>query len=385
MKSFADRLTPGQIQQIFDALGLPWRDYYSPENGGWVNLAEIGPHFPDHYFNSDLSINIHHGGFVDQYAAGHPDPMIDGIPVRGDIVTLTAWLHWEDATATQKAIEWIKQVLGMGEGVKPPELQGGYEFANDWLDNVDGYTRVPDSLLHSSLSTSAKLVWIEIFSRINKGQLYSYAGTRDIAKKISISKPTVLKAIAELKKAQLLIEKTRGYNNPPSRFPLVAEKTTIDDTIMEQPSNRQTTAGKETLPPPVKKLNGAGKKTLPESDPLNKTQKNKNQIATRANRDLPAAVPFWTFLSDEQEEAFRQVLAELKLDQAPAPPPGYQRLFQQTFMKAPHGFNPYTGEVFDERGYPRDWDEVEVDENSPEFTEATRHAINDSEPKTAVT
>ncbi|WP_020402110.1 BT4734/BF3469 family protein [Gracilimonas tropica] len=28
---------------------------------------------------------------------------------------------------------------------------------------------------------------------------------------------------------------------------------------------------------------------------------------------------------------------------------------------APHGYNPFTGEIFDERGYPEDWDEIDTD------------------------
>jgi hypothetical protein len=46
----------------------------------------------------------------------------------------------------------------------------------------------------------------------------------------------------------------------------------------------------------------------------------------------------------------------------PTPPP----------HKAPHGLNPYTGEVFDQRGYPADWDTVEPPERgTPEYNEIT--------------
>jgi hypothetical protein len=46
----------------------------------------------------------------------------------------------------------------------------------------------------------------------------------------------------------------------------------------------------------------------------------------------------------------------------PTPPP----------HKAPHGLNPYTGEVFDQRGHPADWDTVEPPERgTPEYDEIT--------------
>ena len=39
---------------------------------------------------------------------------------------------------------------------------------------------------------------------------------------------------------------------------------------------------------------------------------------------------------------------------------------------APYGFNPYTGEVFDKRGYPADWDTVQPPEpGTDEYNEAT--------------
>ena len=50
-------------------------------------------------------------------------------------------------------------------------------------------------------------------------------------------------------------------------------------------------------------------------------------------------------------------------------------------ISAPHGFNPYTGEIFDERGYPEDWDTIEApDPGSDEDIEAIRAVMADSEP-----
>mgnify|MGYP000465863065 CR=1 FL=1 len=47
---------------------------------------------------------------------------------------------------------------------------------------------------------------------------------------------------------------------------------------------------------------------------------------------------------------------------------------------ATYGINPYTGEVFDERGYPVAWDDITLDEDSQEYHEATKQAINDAAP-----
>jgi hypothetical protein len=39
---------------------------------------------------------------------------------------------------------------------------------------------------------------------------------------------------------------------------------------------------------------------------------------------------------------------------------------------APHGFNPYTGETFDQRGYPASWDNIKAPEpGTPEYDEIT--------------
>jgi hypothetical protein len=46
---------------------------------------------------------------------------------------------------------------------------------------------------------------------------------------------------------------------------------------------------------------------------------------------------------------------------------------------APYGMSPFTGEVFDKRGYPGEWDNIQLDENDPVYHEATRHVINDAD------
>ena len=44
---------------------------------------------------------------------------------------------------------------------------------------------------------------------------------------------------------------------------------------------------------------------------------------------------------------------------------------------SPHGWNQWTGEIFDERGYPKDWDEVEIPETfTNEFIEMQRYEMD---------
>jgi hypothetical protein len=52
----------------------------------------------------------------------------------------------------------------------------------------------------------------------------------------------------------------------------------------------------------------------------------------------------------------------------------------------PYGFNTYTGEVFDQRGYPADWDDVlPPDEGTPGTDEVTRIGLADTQPELAQT
>lgn len=234
-KSFSDRLTPGQIQHILDALNLPWREFYNPENKGWVNIP-YGHEY--HGFNSDLSVNIYHGGFVDQYLSGHPEPTMGDYPVRGDIVSLVTWLMFESDDYA-KGIKWIQDVLGIKKGVKPPELEGGFSFAKDVI-NDDKYVRLPKSLLRSNLSASEKLIWSMIFDRCGKDEIYSFAGMRRICIDTGLAMGTVQKAIKRLKKYGLIIEKPRGRNanKAPARFPLVASMSVINERIEQLSKSR---------------------------------------------------------------------------------------------------------------------------------------------------
>lgn len=48
---------------------------------------------------------------------------------------------------------------------------------------------------------------------------------------------------------------------------------------------------------------------------------------------------------------------------------------------APNGFNPYTGEIFDKRGYPASWDEIEAPEpGTVEYAEAEYYRAMDTDP-----
>ena len=53
----------------------------------------------------------------------------------------------------------------------------------------------------------------------------------------------------------------------------------------------------------------------------------------------------------------------------------------QSQNSAPNGFNPYTGEIFDKRGYPASWDEIEAPEpGTAEYAEAEYYRAMDADP-----
>src|SRR5690625_363863 len=53
----------------------------------------------------------------------------------------------------------------------------------------------------------------------------------------------------------------------------------------------------------------------------------------------------------------------------------------QSRNSTPNGFNPYTGEIFDKRGYPADWDEIEAPEpGTAEYAEAEYYRAMDADP-----
>lgn len=221
-KSFADKLAPDQIQEVLDALKLPWRDHIHSENDGWVNM-------PSKYFLSDLSVNIKHGGFVDHYLANNNNSELrKHTPAKGDIVTLVMRLKFKQ-NEQDKAIEWIKKIIGKNIGVKPPEPPKGFKFANDWLKGEKNYyVQVPNPIWQSELTPSAKLVWIAIFSRINKEQVYSYAGIRNISSQTNLANATVQRALKELKSAGVLLTKPAEIRNLKNKYPLVSTLNTIN-------------------------------------------------------------------------------------------------------------------------------------------------------------
>lgn len=52
-----------------------------------------------------------------------------------------------------------------------------------------------------------------------------------------------------------------------------------------------------------------------------------------------------------------------------------------TDSQAPYGYNPYTGEIFDSRGYPADWDEIKAPEpGTAEYAEAEYYRAMDADP-----
>ena len=230
MANFSDNLTPGQVQQILDDLQIPWRDY-KPNKDGWIDL------YIDDYvglsFNSKCGINIYHGGFRDHYMSGTDEG-------TADIVKLVAMVRTgnNDTTAITDqdvldTIDRIKERLGIANGVKPPELDGEAEFANEWLkkENENNYVRVPDDIWQSDLSASAKLVWMALFKRCGKGEIYSFPGIRRIATDTSMGINRVQRALSELKDAGVLLEKHRRADKPPNRYPVCKPVTEINTAL----------------------------------------------------------------------------------------------------------------------------------------------------------
>ena len=229
MASFSDILTPGQVQQVLDAHGIPWREY-NPNDDGWIRLLI------DDYvglgFNSTCGINIFHGGFRDHYMNGTDEG-------GADLVKFTAMCRTGEADTTAitdadilDAIQWIKELLGINKGVKPPELDGTAEFANSWLKEKENkFVRVPNDIWQSKLSASAKLVWMAIFSRCNKDEIYSFAGVRDISKQTSLASATVQRAIKELETAGVLLQKPSRVGQKINKYAVVTTSDKINEKI----------------------------------------------------------------------------------------------------------------------------------------------------------
>lgn len=270
-----------QIQQVIDALGIDWRPIYNPDNDGWVN-------YPHDRLNSDLGINIFHGGWVDHYLSGSKEG-------KGDIVALVA-MHLTDifyapdlnSDDIKEAITWIQNICGINKGISPPDVPKGGKFASEWVkkDNGEYHVRLPISIMQSKLSGNEKIVWSAIFSRCGKDDIYSFAGLSRIGEDTGLSRPTVSKSIQHLIGYGLLIEKFRGHNIAPARFPIVLPKKDINMRIKA----KYKSAGKEPLRGVVKMFNGAGKETLPELDTELYTQ----ELYTKAIRAKQVCAPLFS-------------------------------------------------------------------------------------------
>ena len=261
--TFSDSLTPGQVQRVLDELGIPWRDY-KPNKDGWIDLSI------DDYvglgFNSTCGINKYHGGFRDHY-------MLNTGEGSADLVKFCAMVRTGEADTTAvsdedilDAIRWIKVLLGIDRGVKPPELDGEAEFANEWLkkENDNNYVRVPDVIWQSDLSASAKVVWMALFKRCGKGEIYSFPGIRRIATDTSMSINRVQRALSELKDAGVLFEKHRRADKPPNRYPVCKPVSEINTALAKgtkaptkatDPVSKMNTACTQNEYSPVSKMN----------------------------------------------------------------------------------------------------------------------------------
>lgn len=267
MKSFSDNLTPGQIQQILDELQIPWRDY-KPNADGWIDLSIDDHVYID--FHSTCGINIYHGGFKYHYMGNKSEG-------SADIVKFVAMIQngISDTTAINKqdvlnAMNWILDLLGIQKGVKPPDVPDNFQFANQYFEPKDkNFVRLPIEILKSRLGGNDKIVWSAIYNRVGNDKIYSFAGTRKLCEDTGLTRPSVSRAILNLKRYGLIIEKSRGHGKPPARFPLVADTSTINSKI----DAHVKSGGKEVLPGVVKNRSRGGKEPLPKLDPCNYTHK----------------------------------------------------------------------------------------------------------------
>lgn len=223
-KSFASRLTTKQVQVILKSVGLTWENR-NISSEGWVDVSD-----QDIGCWQTLSINIYHGGFVDHYFNGDSEG-------SGDLVDLVASIIYRpdfssDITIEQKvhAISEIRNILGRKKAIKPPELGKHYSFANDYFKE-NTFTRMPNDILRSNLTSNDKLVWLAIYSRCGSDDIFSYPSLKTIAEDLCVSISTVQTSITRLKELGLLIQKSRGSHNSRAKFPLVASSDYINEKI----------------------------------------------------------------------------------------------------------------------------------------------------------
>jgi hypothetical protein len=230
--SFSDQLTPGQVKHVLTALNIPWENY-EPNNKGWITIgfdALKEQFLVDTY--SKLGVNLYHGSFVDHSSSCKTEQK------KGDIVKLVELIRFGsiNKSNTIDSINWIKEVTGMNRGTPPPELSENMKFANDWLKDKN-YVRLPNDIWQSNLSASAKLVWAAIFSRVGKGEIYSFAGIRNISKQTTLSKSSVQRAMKELVSAGLIIQKPSGIRKRMNRYPAVTDLNRINQKLATKPGD----------------------------------------------------------------------------------------------------------------------------------------------------
>lgn len=223
-KSFSDRLTPKQVQLVLKELGFTWDDR-DVSKTGWVEFDD-----QTLFDGYNFSINIQHGGFADFDVYGH-------VNHSGDIVDLIAYMKYrlEDSYSISMeskldAIDQIRSILDFKKGIRAPELGKYYYFTNEFLKE-NSFTRIPNDILCSNLSMSDKLVWIAIYRRCSPEDIYSFSSIRRIADDLCISESTVQSSLIRLEKLGLLVQKSRGFNKPKAKFPLVAITDVINETI----------------------------------------------------------------------------------------------------------------------------------------------------------
>ena len=350
MANFSDTLTPGQVQQILDDLQIPWRDY-KPNKDGWIDLSI------DDYvglgFNSTCGINIFHGGFKDHYMSGTDEG-------TADIVKLVAMVRTGNSDTTAitdqdilDTIARIKERLGIDKGVKPPELDGEAEYANEWLkkENEKTFVRVPDDIWKSELSASAKLVWAAIFSRCNKDEIYSFAGVRDISKQTSLASATVQKAIKELQAAGVLLQKPSRVGQKNNKYPIVTTADTINEKKREWASKETVS---ETDTHRIRNEYSTVSETGTELEPLNYNHEQNPKSKGRKQVSDACSFSFFYLTAKQNIGAYSEFEALPESVKENWNPEWY--------------YDTESGQWLNGGGYPAAWDSVEPQEQPERAT-----------------
>lgn len=193
--------TTKEIGEIFDCLGIPWRDYESNiKPSGWITIQD-SDQIPG-IDQKHARFNLNHGGF--ECDAG-----------GGDLLKLV--MKTKRINDPKKAFIFLEEQLydikDHYQSLEPKgsdlqQISADAEYAYDWKKSKkEGgqFMTIPKVIWESkSLDIYEKAIWVQI-AEMCHDKRYSYPDCRTIADKLSISKNTVRDRIEKLEKKKALI------------------------------------------------------------------------------------------------------------------------------------------------------------------------------------